>query len=122
MQLSPDYGRSERYAFLRSLSVLSVPEKKPVACGLYVAEALAAGVPAVQPTGGVFDELASLTDGGCMLYEPNDPQTLAKTLAALLKDRARLRQMGHAGKAAVMKKLDIRQTARRMTDIGQQII
>lgn len=122
VEFIPDYGRSERYAFLRSLSVLSVPEKKPVACGLYVAEALAAGVPAVQPTGGVFDELASLTDGGCMLYEPNDPQTLAKTLAALLKDRARLRQMGHAGKAAVMKKLDIRQTARRMTDIGQQII
>ena len=94
-------------------------EKKPVACG-HVAGPWPHVPPYSRPA--ASSTIGILTDGGCMLYEPNDPQTLAKTLAALLKDRARLRQMGHAGKAAVMKKLDIRQTARRMTDIGQQII
>jgi glycosyltransferase involved in cell wall biosynthesis len=35
--------------FLQSLSVLSVPERQPVAYGLYVLEALASGVPVVEP-------------------------------------------------------------------------
>ncbi|MBE0535862.1 MAG: glycosyltransferase family 4 protein [Phycisphaerae bacterium] len=121
VEFAPDYERSARFAFLRGLSVLSVPEKQPVACGLYVAEALAVGVPAVQPTGGVFDELSTLTDGGCVTYEPNDAAILAKRLAALLKNRERLRELGQAGKEAVFEKFDIRRTAERVMGIYREI-
>ncbi|MGB2866601.1 MAG: glycosyltransferase family 4 protein, partial [Sedimentisphaerales bacterium] len=54
VEFLPDFDREARIAFLRSLSVLSVPEKQPVAYGLYVLEALAAGVPVVEPASGVF--------------------------------------------------------------------
>ncbi|MHC4440026.1 MAG: glycosyltransferase family 1 protein, partial [Planctomycetota bacterium] len=57
VEFLPDFDREARIAFLKSLSVLSVPEKQPVAYGLYVLEALAAGVPVVEPESGVFPEL-----------------------------------------------------------------
>jgi len=116
------YGPQERLAFLRELSVLSVPEKKAVACGLYVQEALAAGVPAVQPAGGVFDEMSSLTGGACMLYQPNDAATLAGMLSSLLKDSDRLRELGQTGKAAALENFDIRVSAERITRILQQVM
>ncbi|MEN6336869.1 MAG: glycosyltransferase family 4 protein, partial [Phycisphaerales bacterium] len=43
------FDRDAKLEFLRSLSVLSVPEPQPVAYGLYVLEALAMGVPIVEP-------------------------------------------------------------------------
>jgi len=116
------YGPEERYAFLRGLSVLSVPEKRPVACGLYVVESLAAGVPAVEPAGGVFDEMESLTGGACVTYEPNDARTLARALTGLLKDRERLRALGEAGKAAVFEKFDVRRAADRMVRILEEVV
>jgi len=102
---------------LETLSVLCVPEKKPVACGRYVVEALAVGVCAVEPAGGVFDELAELTDGGCVLYEPNDAGTLAGVLGSLLQDTERLNRLGQAGKAAVFDTFDIRKTTEQTVRI-----
>ena len=66
-----DFGGKEKLEFLKSLSVLSVPERKRVAYGLYVVEAMAAGVPVVQPRSGVFVELLEMTGGG-ILFEPGD--------------------------------------------------
>jgi glycosyltransferase involved in cell wall biosynthesis len=50
--------------------------------GLYVLEALANGVPVVQPEHGAFPEL--LAGGGGILFPPGDVVGLAKALAALL--------------------------------------
>jgi len=116
-----DFDSRAKRSFLNTLSVLCVPEKKPVACGRYVAEALAAGVPAVEPAGGVFDELSELTDGGCVLYEPNDAKTLAAALESLLLDRERLNRLGQAGKAAVFEALDVQRTAAQMVRIFDNI-
>ncbi|GAH24126.1 unnamed protein product, partial [marine sediment metagenome] len=70
-----DFDRNAKLAFLQTLSVLSVPEKQPVAYGLYVLEALAAGVPVVQPASGVFPELLEMTGGG-LLCEPDNATAL----------------------------------------------
>jgi hypothetical protein len=40
--------------------------KRPVACGLYVLEALAMGVPVVEPAIGAFPELLEMTGGGVL--------------------------------------------------------
>jgi len=74
-----DFDLKAKLAFLQTLSVLSVPEKHPVSCGLYVLEALAAGVPVVQPESGVFPELLKMTGGG-VLCEPNNAEALAAAL------------------------------------------
>ena len=57
-----DFTREERFLFLGRLSVLCVPERKPVAYGLYVLEALAACIPVVEPSIGVVNELAEETE------------------------------------------------------------
>jgi len=115
-----DFDREARIAFLRSLSVLSVPEKQPVAYGLYVLEALAAGVPVVEPASGVFPELVEITGGG-LLCEPNNVESLADTISSLLLDPAKMRRLGEQGRAAVSEKFNIEQTAEQMVRIYGQI-
>ncbi len=120
VEFLPEFDARSKLAFLRSLSVLSVPEKQPVAYGLYVLEALAAGVPVVQPASGVFTELIEMTGGG-VLYEPNDPDSLANALEGLLLDPDRALEMGRRGREAVLEKFDINKTAAEMVRTYERI-
>jgi glycosyltransferase involved in cell wall biosynthesis len=120
VEFLPDFNREARIAFLKSLSVLSVPEKQPVAYGLYVLEAFAAGVPVVEPASGVFPELLEITGGG-LLYEPNNIDVMADALGSLLLDPAKAQRLGKQGRAAVSEKFNIEQTAEQMVRIYGQI-
>ena len=113
VEFLPDFDAKSKIAFLRSLSVLSVPEKKPVAYGLYVLEALAAGVPVVEPASGVFPELLEITGGG-LLCEPNNVQALAEAIESLLLNPDKARKLGHSGRKAICEKFDIDKTAAEM--------
>ncbi|MHC5002369.1 MAG: glycosyltransferase family 4 protein [Planctomycetota bacterium] len=97
---SPNIDRDEKWRFLRSLSVLSVPATYGESFGLYVIEALAAGVPVVQPRHGAFPELIEATGGG-LLCEPDDASSLAEGLATVLADADRARALGERGRQAV---------------------
>lgn len=92
--------RREKIRFLRSLRIFSVPAVYADPKGLSVLEALANGIPVVQPNHGAFPELIAATGGG-LLVEPHSPELLANQLAALLRDPKRRRQLGQAGQAAV---------------------
>lgn len=104
---SPDHESKSR--FYRNIDVLSVPTTYREPKGLYVLEALAHGVPVVQPRHGSFPELIEKTGGG-VLCEPNDPRDLARALAELSRDPARIRQLGSRGRDAVLRDF----TAERM--------
>jgi glycosyltransferase involved in cell wall biosynthesis len=93
-------GLRDKARFLASLDVFSVPTTYREPKGLYVLEAMAAGVPVVQPTHGSFPELVEATGGG-VLVPPDDPDALADGLAGLLLDPARRHSLGAAGRAAV---------------------
>jgi glycosyltransferase involved in cell wall biosynthesis len=114
------FDRDARLAFLRSLTVLSVPEPQPVAYGLYVLEALAMGVPVVEPAIGSFPETIRLTGGG-RLYEPNTVEKLAETLASLLVDPKAVQRLGAEGRAGVSKAFDIDKTAREMVALYEDV-
>jgi glycosyltransferase involved in cell wall biosynthesis len=116
-----DFGRDTKIDFLQSLSVLSVPEKQPVAYGLYVIEALAAGVPVVEPASGAFPELLEMTGGG-VLCESNSAAALAKAMEPLLLDPDYARQLGKQGRDAVFEKFGIEQTAEEMVRIYEGVI
>ncbi len=116
-----DFGRDTKIDFLQSLSVLSVPEKQPVAYGLYVIEALAAGVPVVEPASGAFPELLEMTGGG-VLCEPNSAAALAKAMEPLLLDPLYARQLGKQGRDAVFEKFNIEQTAEEMVRIYERVV
>lgn len=92
--------RDQKIAFLRELDVLSVPSPYAEPKGLYLLEALANGVPAVQPRHGAFPEMLEATGGG-LLFEPNDTSDLALKLLALARDREQAARLGRAGAEAV---------------------
>ena len=92
----------QKLEFLRSLHVLSVPTVYPEAKGLYILEALASGVPVVQPDHGSFPELIAGTGGG-LLYNPAQLNGLAEALTRLLDDPSLRRGLGLKGRESVLR-------------------
>jgi glycosyltransferase involved in cell wall biosynthesis len=91
--------RSQKIAYLESLDVLSTPTVYADPKGLFVLEAMAAGVPVVQPRHGAFPEIIRNTGGG-ILVAPENPQSLADGLLTVLRNRelrADLARRAHAG-------------------------
>jgi glycosyltransferase involved in cell wall biosynthesis len=86
----------EKVQFLRSVDVLSVPTEFLEPKGLYVLEALANGVPVVQPAHGAFPELIEATGGG-RLVPPGDPAALAHALRELAESPADRTALGQSG-------------------------
>lgn len=111
VMISPDLGREEKIEFLKGLSVLTVPSMYGEAFGLYLIEAMAAGVPVVQPRSGAFPELILETGGG-VLYEMENPESWAEAIRRLLSDPDEARAMGERGRLAVRENF----TVERMTD------
>lgn len=90
----------QKIEFLRSIHILSVPTDYPEAKGLYVLEALAAGVPVIQPRHGSFPELIEATGGG-VLYDPADPDGLVDAIVGLMDDQELRASLGKCGRRAV---------------------
>ncbi len=96
---SPNISREEKISFLRGLSLFSVPATYAEAFGLYVVEAMACGVPVVQPQAAAFPELIAAGGGG-LGVPARDPAALARAWRDLLRDPARRAELGRAGRAA----------------------
>ena len=60
-----------KLAMLDSIDVFTVPTAYPEAKGIYILEAMARGIPVVQPAHGSFPELLDQTGGG-LLVPPGD--------------------------------------------------
>ena len=88
--------RSGKLAFLRSLDVMSVPATYDEPKGVFLLEAMASGVPVVQPRRGAFTEIVEKTGGG-LLVAPDDPSALADGLHRLWKERALGEALGERG-------------------------
>ncbi|MEJ5277608.1 MAG: glycosyltransferase family 4 protein, partial [Thermogemmata sp.] len=85
--------------------------------GLYLLEAWANGVPAVQPAHGAFPELLERSGGG-VLVPPGQPEALADALAELILDPDRRERLGQAAAAAVQDAF----TAQRMAQDTLQLL
>ena len=95
-----EVDRPGKIRFLQSLDVLSVPTVYLDPKGLFVLEALANGVPVVQPRHGSFPEMIEATGGG-LLVAPDSPEELARGIGTLLDDPALRRELGRRGREAV---------------------
>jgi glycosyltransferase involved in cell wall biosynthesis len=121
VQFLPNLDRDEKIAFLQSLSVFSVPATYGESFGLYVIEALAAGVPVVQPDHAAFPELIAATGGG-VLCEPDDPASLAEAIKELLLNPEAARAMGARGREAVRERFSVARMAEGVTRVFEAIV
>jgi glycosyltransferase involved in cell wall biosynthesis len=113
---SPDHASKVR--FLQSLDVLSVPTRYREPKGLYVLEALANGVPVVQPRHGSFPELIKATGGG-LLVNPEDAEDLARSLRQLLENLVHREELGRKGKEAVQQRFHAARMAQETVAVYQ---
>ena len=95
-----EVDRAGKFEFLRTLHLMSVPTVYHEAKGLYLLEAMACGVPVVQPEHGSFPELVRATGGG-LLYDPAVADSLADAIARLMDDSALRRDLAAKGRAAI---------------------
>jgi len=94
-----------------------VPAVYAEAFGLYVIEAMACGVPVVQPDSAAFTEIIAQTGGG-VCVPPRDAAALARAWQQLLRDPTRRQALGTAGRSGVEKHF----TARTMSDQFRQAV
>ncbi len=108
--------RHQKIEFLRGLDVLSVPTVYHEPKGIYVLEALAAGVPVVQPEHGAFPELLAATEGG-RLVRPGDAAHLSEVLHELLSDPEAAAQLGRTGRQRVLERFGADAMADAMLEV-----
>jgi glycosyltransferase involved in cell wall biosynthesis len=95
-----EVDRNQKIHFLNSVDVLSVPTAYKDPKGLFVLEAMANGVPVVQPRHGAFPELIKATGGG-ILVKPDSPTALAKGIHSLLDNPKKREKLGNKGMEVV---------------------
>jgi len=91
----------DRIKLLKEADILSVPMEQGEAFGIYLLEAMACGVPVVQPDTGAFPEIINRTGGG-LIYDHKNPDSLYNNIKMLLEDRelrTRLSENGRKGVA-----------------------
>jgi len=114
-------GHVDKVALLKSFDVLSVPTDYHEPKGLYVLEALANGVPVVQPAHGAFPELLEATNGG-LLVKPGDPHDLARGLEELILNPRLRSNLAARGRESVHSRFDPRTMAESTAAVFARIL
>jgi glycosyltransferase involved in cell wall biosynthesis len=115
-----EIDRAGKRAFLRELDVLSVPAIYDEPKGIFLLEAMASGVPVVQPRRGAFIEVVNKTGGG-VLVDQDDPDALASGLHSLWADPAACERLGRAAYDGVRAHYTIAHSADRLTRVYESL-
>jgi glycosyltransferase involved in cell wall biosynthesis len=111
-----EVDRRGKLDFLCSIDVLAVPTTYQEPKGLFVLEALAAGVPVVEPDHGAFPEVLAEAQGG-LLHRPEDPKHLAERLHQILSDAPLRQRLATAGRHHVHTVRNSREMAVRVVEV-----
>jgi glycosyltransferase involved in cell wall biosynthesis len=112
--------RESKARFLQSIDVLSVPSGYHEPKGLYLLEAMASGVPVVQPNHGAFPEMLSRTGGG-LLATSEKPHHIADGIHTLWSDPARAASLGVSGAAGVRAAYTVQRMTDRLLDVYREL-
>ena len=113
--------RAGKLAFLRGIDVFSVPATYDEPKGMFLIEAMASGVPVVQPRRGAFIEVVEKTGGG-VLVTPDDAGSLAEGLHELWADREKRTVLGERAFAGVRKHFTIEQSVDRWLEAMHALV
>lgn len=120
VEFLPNIDRQAKINFLHTLSVLSVPARYQESFGLYLLEAMAAGVPVVQPRHAAFPEILAATGGG-LLCEPEDPASLADALASILTDDKLANELAQKAQDSITTNFTSDHMAQRVAKICERL-
>jgi len=112
--------RPEKLNFFRQIDVFSVPATYREPKGISILEALAAGVPVVQPEHGAYPEWVNATQGG-LLHRPHNSADLAEKLAILLRDADLRKRMGTQARQAAWEKFSSERMAAATLEVFQRL-
>ncbi len=121
VEIVADFRTSVLNDFFKQISVLSVPVLNGEAFGLYLLEALASGIPIVQPDLAAFPEIAAISKAG-VVYHPNNADALADKLAEVLSDLEKLHQMSFNGRKAVEENFNLKKSTAKLVEIYQAVL
>lgn len=108
--------RRQKIEFLRSLDVLSVPATYDEPKGIFLLEAMACGVPVVQPRRGAFTEVIEKTRGG-LLVEPDDPESLADGILEVQRNPQLAEELSANGFRGVREHYSVARMADRALEV-----
>jgi glycosyltransferase involved in cell wall biosynthesis len=111
--------RAAKVAFFHSLDVLSVPSGYHEPKGLYLLEAMACGVPVVEPAHGAFPEIIERTKGG-VLAPSESGSDIAEALYDLWRNPERAAELGRAGAAGVRAHYTVGHMAEQMLAVYEE--
>ena len=110
-----EVDRAQKTEFLQGLDIFSVPATYEEPKGLFLLEALANGVPVVQPRRGAFPEIVHKTGGG-LIVDADSPAALAAGYLDLWQHPDKAAALGTAGAAGVREHYDVG----RMAEAAEQ--
>jgi glycosyltransferase involved in cell wall biosynthesis len=113
--------REQKIAFLQSLDVLSVPATYDEPKGMFLLEAMACGVPSVQPKRGAFSEILEKTGSG-LLVEPDDAESLADGILKIYEDPALRERLGQSGFEQVREHYSVARMADRALEVYASVL
>ena len=113
--------RAEKIAFLRKLDVMSLPATYDEPKGVSLLEAMACGVPLVQPRRGAFTEIVENTGGG-LLVQPDDPESLAAGILKIVKDKRLAEELSANGFRGVREQYTAVNMADRVLEAYESVI
>ncbi|HZL89233.1 MAG TPA: glycosyltransferase family 4 protein, partial [Pirellulaceae bacterium] len=116
-----EVDRRGKLDLLNSIDVLAVPTTYREPKGLFVLEALAAGVPVVQPDHGAFPEVLSETGGG-LLHRPLDAEHLAQQLHELMLNAALRNGLAESGRNQVVENRNAQLMALKTVKVLQSVV
>jgi len=116
VEFHDEFDGSGRTRFFNRVSLMAVPLREGYAFGLFLLEAMASGIPVVQPALGAFPEIIDASDGG-VTYPENTAQALAAALADLLNDPKKVEKLSLAARKGVEDNFNIHKKTEKMIEV-----
>lgn len=120
----PNVSREDKISFLESLTVFSVPATYSEAFGQYAIEALAAGVPIVEPRASAFPEIIESSGAGVLFTpgkdEAESARNLAEALAGVLRDPPRSNELRQKAWESARQEFSMTRLAERLVALTRE--
>ena len=100
---------------------MSVPATYAEPKGIFLLEAMANGVPVVQPRRGAFPEIIERTGGG-LIVDADDAEALADGLLTIWTDPERAAALGEAGAAGVREHYTVGRMAEEAESVYRSVM